>query len=206
MAEPPSPFPPGFTISTPRLRITPFDPTNPTHCAFLVQVWNTDDFINSCGNTSINTPEKAADFIRKRMLADYARNRHGIFLVSLYEGQQDTTTPIGTVSLMQGAPPGPHYLAPDVGYAILPEHSGKGLATEASKGVLEYARTELGKRDAFGFCAAGNPRSRRVLEKIGMEFRGVSALKAFGGAESAVYAWPSMSADLTVYGLTEEIK
>ena len=195
-----SPFPPGFLIPTPRLQITPFDPANQTHCAFLVKVWNTDDFINSCGHTSVDTPEKAASFIQRRKLSDYARYRHGIFLVSLRDGK-----PIGTVSLMKGTPPDPYYSAPDVGYAILPEESGKGYATEAAKGMLEYARKDLGIEGAFGFCAAEDMRSRRVLEKVGLNFRGIGDLIVFGGKRSAVYALPSME-DLTIYNLTEKLE
>lgn len=197
---PESPFPAGFAITTPRLQITPFNPANQTHCTFLVHLWNTDDFINSCGRTSVNTPEKAAWFIQERVLPDYNRNRHGLFLVSLREGK-----PIGVVSLMKGAPPGPYYLAPDVGYTILPEESGKGYATEAGKGVLEYARRDLGVEDALGFCEAEDMRSRRVLEKIGLVFRGVGDLALFGGKRSAVYALPAMK-DLMAYGVTEGLE
>jgi RimJ/RimL family protein N-acetyltransferase len=106
---------------------------------------------------------------------------------------------------MKGAPPGPHYLAPDIGYTILPEESGKGYATEAAKGLLEYAKVELDIHAAFGFCAATDMRSRRVLEKIRMEYRGVAALSVFGEKESAVYALPGMDQDLGVYNLTEDL-
>ncbi|KAJ5637599.1 hypothetical protein N7490_007478 [Penicillium lividum] len=207
MTSPKSPFPSGFTIKTPRLRIVPFDPTNETHCTFLPHLWNTDLFIRSCGRTSVLDPESASEFIRTRILADYARNKHGIFLVLL---QEDTELfppiPIGTVSLMKGAPPNRHYLAPDIGYAILPEMNGRGYATEAAKGLIEYAKMELGITDFFGFCSATHSHSRRVLERIGMAFRGIAALEVFGGKESAVYALPEMSEDLSIYGLTEEIR
>lgn len=199
-----SPFPPDFTISTPRLQITPFNPANAIHCAFLAQLWNTEDFINSCGHTSVDTPENASAFIRARILPDYTRNRHGTFLVSLRQDDKPSK-PIGTVSLMKGAPPNPYYLAPDLGYAILPEESGKGYATEAAKGLLQYAREELGIEAVFGFCAAENDRSRRVLEKVDMEFRGVGDLKVFGGKRSAVYGLPGMNNDLRIYGLTEDL-
>ncbi|KAF3385027.1 hypothetical protein F1880_002217 [Penicillium rolfsii] len=204
-AEQAHPFPPQFGISTPRLRIHPFDPDNLLHCEFLVRLWNTEDFIKSCGRTGIDTPEKAAAFIQRRVLADYARHRHGQFLVSLIDAAQGPKL-IGVVSLMKGAPPGPHYLAPDIGYTILPEESGKGYATEAAKGLLEYARVELGIHTAFGFCAAADVRSRRVLEKIGMDYRGVAALAVFGGKESAVYTLPGMDKNLGVYHLTEELR
>ena len=66
---------------------------------------------------------------------------------------------------------------------------------------MEYAQQALGIDAVFGFCSAGNKRSRRVLEKVGLEFRGVRALRVFGGEESAIYVVPGMSEDLSVYGV-----
>ncbi|CAI7572813.1 unnamed protein product [Penicillium pancosmium] len=157
------PFPPGFNISTSRLRIIPFHPANQTHAEFLVQLWNTEDFINFCGRTSISTPEKASNFIQQRVLQQYSVNKYGMFLVSLKEGENTTLSPIGTVSLMKGASPDPHFLAPDIGFAVLPEHSGKGYAAEAAKGLLEWARTDRGVEAAFGFCDPSNRRSREDI-------------------------------------------
>ncbi|KAJ5741528.1 hypothetical protein N7533_010937 [Penicillium manginii] len=91
---------------------------------------------------------------------------------------------------MKGAPPDPHYLAPDIGFAILPEHSGKGYVAEAAKGLLEWARNERGIEAVFGFCDPSNQRSQ---------------LQVFGGKKSAAYALPEVGDDLAVYGLVEPI-
>jgi RimJ/RimL family protein N-acetyltransferase len=200
-----SPFPAGFTIITPRLRIIPLDPENQDHCEFLVHLWNTDLFVKSLGLSGISDATSAKNFIRNRVLADYERNKHGLFLVLLYNEETKQTTPIGTASLMKGAPSTPHYLAPDVGYVILPEMNGRGYATEATKGLIEYAKNDLGIDDVFGFCSPKNIGSRRVLEKAGMEFRGVAELTVFGRL-SAIYALPEMNKDLSVYGVNEEIQ
>lgn len=85
---------------------------------------------------------------------------------------------IGTVSLMKGAPPD-GYTVPDIGYAILPNESGNGYATEATLGLLDYARRELGVSEVVGFCGKDDIRSRRVLEKIEMDFRGERRLMVF---------------------------
>ncbi|KAK4867863.1 hypothetical protein LT330_007522 [Penicillium expansum] len=192
-------FPPGFTIPTPRLQISPFNPTDPTHCAFLVQLWNTDDFISSCGKTGCTTPEKASSFIENKVLKIYAYYGYGIFLVS--RQTDNGLKPVGTISLMQGIPPDPHYLAPDIGFSILPEEGRKGYATEAAQALLEYANKTLGVDAVFGFCSPGNQRSRATLEKLGMEYRGLKSLKVFGEEDSAVYALPGMSEDLTIYNI-----
>ncbi|CAG7920432.1 unnamed protein product [Penicillium olsonii] len=194
---------PTFAIPSERLYISYFLPDSPEHCAFLVKLWNTEEFIKTSGRTGIDTLEKASNFLRNRVHADYARNNYGIFLVSLKPNENATlseSTPIGTVSLMKGDRPD-SYLAPDIGYAILPEETGKGYATEAAVALLEYARKELGVDSAFGFCARDDRHSARVLKKIGFEFRGERKLKVFGGKESAVYVLPAMSQDLTVYNL-----
>jgi RimJ/RimL family protein N-acetyltransferase len=122
-----------------------------------------------------------------------------MFLVSRHT--DDGVKPIGTVSLTRGIPPDPHYLAPDIGFAMLPGECRKGYATEAAKALLEYASKNLGMDAVFGFCSPANQRSRGALEKIGMEFRGVKPLKVFGGEDSAVYVLPGMSDDLSVYNL-----
>lgn len=194
---------PSFSIPTDRLHISYFQVDNPEHSDFLVRLWNTDDFIKSCGNTGLDTREKAAAFIKNRVHNDYQRNKHGQFLVSLKphpDASLEESRLIGVVSLMK--PPNAYH-APDIGYTILPEESGKGYATEASLGLLDYARRELGINDVFGFCGHDDARSARVLQKIGLQFRGNRKLRVFGGAHSAIYAWPHMSQDLTVYGIDD---
>lgn len=198
--------PPDFSISTERLHISYLQPGNQTHSAFLHHVWNTEDFIQAEGNTGLNTPEKAGEFIASKVQSDYNRNKHGQMLVSLKpfpEASLAESKPIGIVSLMKGKPPNA-YAAPDVGYTILPEESSKGYATEAAIGLINYARMELYVDGVFGFCSWKDQRSRRVLEKIGLEFRGERHLKLFGGARSAVYALPGMEQDLKVYGIDDE--
>ncbi|KAJ5281327.1 hypothetical protein N7478_006699 [Penicillium angulare] len=200
-----SPFPAGFTITTPRLRIIPLDPGNQEHCEFLVHLWGTELFTKHLGPSGINDAATAKKFISNRVLADYERNKHGLFLVLLYNEETKQTTPIGTASLMKGAPPGAHYLLPDVGFVTLPELNGKGYATEATKGLIEYATKDLGIDGVFGFTGPDNIASRRVLEKAGLEFRGIAELVVFGRL-SAIYTLPGMSQDLSVYGLSEEIQ
>ncbi|KAF7585409.1 hypothetical protein BBP40_010980 [Aspergillus hancockii] len=194
--------PPSFSIPTKRLHISYLQPRNPAHSTFLHHLWNTDDFIQAEGNTGLDTPEKAAKFIVTRVQGDYNRNKHGQMLVllkpyaraSLVESKM-----IGIVSLMKGE----RYSQPDVGYTILPEKSGKGYATEAAIGLIDYARRELGVEGVFGFCGNGDMRSRRVLEKVGLEFRGERKLKQFSRAPRAVYASPGMAEDLRVYGIDD---
>ena len=56
----------------------------------------------------------------------------------------------------------------EIGWRLAKEHWGKGLATEGALAVMEHAFGELGLKELVSFTSAGNVRSRRVMEKIGM--------------------------------------
>ena len=53
-----------------------------------------------------------------------------------------------------------------MGYAIVPEYRGRGLATEAAAAVLDWA--ERHDVDVYASVRPPNPASACVLEKIGM--------------------------------------
>lgn len=54
-------------------------------------------------------------------------------------------------------------------YAFGREHWGRGLATEAARAMLAYAREELGLRHAIATAYPQNLASLRVLRKAGMQ-------------------------------------
>lgn len=95
------------------------------------------------------------------------------------------------------------YSCPDIGYAFVPDEWGKGYAPEAAIALIDYALREFDVKGVFGFCEPDNKPSRRVLEKIGLEFRGEKILRLFDGTRSAVYALPEMDSDLSVYGMED---
>ncbi|KAJ5601863.1 Acyl-CoA N-acyltransferase [Penicillium lagena] len=195
-----------FSIPTERLHISYLEPGNLSHSAFLRHLWNTDEFIEAEGNVGLDTVEKAGEFITNKVQGDYKKRGYGQMLVSLkpYSGASlAESKSIGIVSLMKGDGENA-YTAPDVGYTILPQENGKGYATEAAIGLIAYAKREFGVEGVFGFCDQKDKRSQRVMEKIGMEYRGKRHLKVFGGAHSAVYSLPGMG-DLKDYGIEDDV-
>ncbi|KAF9630011.1 Acyl-CoA N-acyltransferase [Lasiodiplodia theobromae] len=202
---------PTFRITTPRLYLTHLLPTNPAHCAFIVTLYNTPEFIASIGGkpTSITTPDAARKMIENRFVAEHARNGYGTYLVSLKPpgatetpGEDDfaNSTPIGTVSLSRGAPPDA-YTAPDLGFAILPAHMRKGYAREAAAALLAWAERERGVDAVLGLFDPQNEASKGVFRSLGFEDRGTRTLRVFGGVEGAVWTKKGMEGDLGVYGL-----
>lgn len=60
----------------------------------------------------------------------------------------------------------------EVGFSVVPDWQGRGLATEALKKVLEYLTKNEGIPFVTAWCAAENTGSKRVLEKAGMKYAG----------------------------------
>lgn len=59
----------------------------------------------------------------------------------------------------------------EIGYAILPEAWGHGLATEAARALVQWARASRpAEQRLVGFARAHNRASRRVLERSGLAF------------------------------------
>ena len=57
----------------------------------------------------------------------------------------------------------------EVGFSVVREWQGRGIATAAVKKVLEYLTENEGISCVTAWCAAENTGSRRVLEKAGMQ-------------------------------------
>ncbi|RLV60043.1 N-acetyltransferase [Parashewanella curva] len=65
----------------------------------------------------------------------------------------------------------PAVQANDIGYRLLPEYWGKGLATEAGKACIDYAKHHLQFKEVLGDVDVQNTGSSIVLQKLGFEFQ-----------------------------------
>jgi ribosomal-protein-alanine N-acetyltransferase len=57
---------------------------------------------------------------------------------------------------------------PQLLYALLPEHTGKGIADEASRAILQYSFDTLGFSYLDASCDTPNVSSHKVATKLGM--------------------------------------
>ena len=57
----------------------------------------------------------------------------------------------------------------EVGWRFRPRFWGHGYATEAARLALDYGFNALQLKEMVSFTAAGNLRSRRVMERAGMQ-------------------------------------
>ncbi len=61
--------------------------------------------------------------------------------------------------------------AVEIGWRLLPEHWGKGYATEAANELLRHGFLDLGLRKIVSFAVPANTASTKVMERIGMRAR-----------------------------------
>ena len=127
---------------------------------FVLRLLNEPLWHRYIGDRGLRTVDDAREYLRSRLLAHYEAHGFGSYHVTLRE----TGEPVGLTGLIQRQ----GLDAPDLGYAVLEAHHGKGLATEVARATLAHARGDLGLGRVVAFIDADNVASRRVLEKVGM--------------------------------------
>jgi RimJ/RimL family protein N-acetyltransferase len=66
---------------------------------------------------------------------------------------------------------------PELGYWIGVPYWGRGYATEAARALIDHAFGELRYAQLAGRARVSNPASRRVMEKCGFQWAGVSLIR-----------------------------
>ncbi len=69
----------------------------------------------------------------------------------------------------------------ELGYNLMKAEWGKGLATEASRAMLRFAKEELGQSKMYCCHAVENIASQKVIEKLGFAYAGVDSYQSFDG-------------------------
>ena len=110
----------------------------------------------------------------------YEREGFGMWVME----RKGTGEPVGTCGLIRRET----LDDVDIGFAMLPQHRGKGLALEASKAVLEYAWRIVGLARVVAIVSPDNAKSIRLLETIGMRFEKKIRLPQ-DDVEISLYAW-----------------
>lgn len=67
---------------------------------------------------------------------------------------------------MEGAPL-------EIGWRLIPEHNGKGYATEAAKAIIAFAADQVGATYLVAVADPDNVPSQRVMQRLGMTFKAI---------------------------------
>ncbi|WP_436856602.1 GNAT family N-acetyltransferase [Citrobacter tructae] len=136
-------------LTTARLTLSPFQPTD---WSFFHALRENPDIMRFMGNLS---PEHETRLLFARRLA----SPH-TFVIR----QHNDATPLGDIGLHIS-----HQFPQeaDIGYCVIPEAQGKGIASEAVRAVCEYAFRDAGVNAVNAWVLAENHGSVRLLEKQG---------------------------------------
>lgn len=146
---------------SPRIRLETFTTAD---TAFIIRLLNTPGWIKYIGQRHVHTEDDALEYLKRVSWDLYDQNGSGLFKVVLKE----IDSPVGITSLLFR-----DYLpCPDIGYAVLPEYAGSGIATEAARLMLGYAQTALQVKNTCAITLPENSASVSVLQKLGMTPRG----------------------------------
>ncbi|QKN82207.1 GNAT family N-acetyltransferase [Scandinavium goeteborgense] len=61
----------------------------------------------------------------------------------------------------------------EIGWRLVPEHNGKGYATEAAKAIIYFAAERVGTTYLVAVADPENTPSHRVMQRLGMTYKAV---------------------------------
>ncbi len=134
--------------------------------AVAVQAWAADPEVYQFMPWGPNTMEDTARFLQSVIEARRAEPRSAFELGFV---AKDSGELVGAGGCrIQSLP----QRAGDLGYVLRRDVWGRGYATEAAAGLLEFGLRGLGLHRVWATCHVDNARSARVLERIGMQREG----------------------------------
>lgn len=146
---------------------------------FILRLVNEPSWLRFIGDRGVHSLEDARRYLADGPLRSYEKNGFGLYRIEAREGGAS----LGICGLLRRE----GLDAVDIGFALLPEHCGGGIATEAARAVLGEARA-LGLRRVLAITVAENAASIRVLQKLGMEAEGTVRLPPGSGELLQVFS------------------
>jgi RimJ/RimL family protein N-acetyltransferase len=146
-------------IETERLILTEFKDED---ADFIIRLLNSPGWLKYIGTRNIQTTEDARSYISEKLAPSYQNNGFGFYLVSTRSGNE----PVGMCGLIKRE----GLEDVDIGFALLPEHEGKGYAYEAASATMTYAKDILKLKRIAAITVPYNKASVKLLEKIGLKF------------------------------------
>ena len=109
------------------------------------------------------TQEESAESMR-HIRDHFQRRGFGLWAVDVIGGPAF----IGFIGLAVPAFDAPFTPCVELGYRLAFAHWGRGFATEGARAAIAIGFGALGLEEIVAMTAAGNERSRRVMERVGM--------------------------------------
>ena len=143
------------SYQTARLKL---DRLNPLDAEFIFQLLNTEGWLKFIGDRNIRSTEDARNYVQKTVA-----NPKIIYWV--VRSRKENLS-LGMISFIKRDYLDDH----DIGFAFLPEFSGKGYALEAARMVLDDLLDDPNHHIILATTMMENRNSIRLLEKLGFHF------------------------------------
>lgn len=137
-------------------------PTGMGDAACYLQLVNSPKWLRYIGDRQIRTEEEARQHIRERMEPQFHSYGYGNYTLLLKPGGDA----VGVCGLYKRE----GLEAVDIGFALLPEWEGRGLAREAARAVMDAGFRKFRLPLICAITTPDNAGSRRILESLGMSF------------------------------------
>jgi RimJ/RimL family protein N-acetyltransferase len=150
---------PGWQLETARLRLRRVSLDD---ADLMLAIWNDPAFIRNVGDRRIRSIAEAHKEMQAGALRLYAKHGYGPYAMVLRtDGER-----IGICGLFKRD----NLEYPDIGFAVMPEHCGRGYAEESARAVVAHASDDLGLDKLAAIVSPGNTASIRLIEKLGLVF------------------------------------
>lgn len=134
---------------------------------FMLSIWNDPAFMRNVADRGIRTIEEAEAALKDGAFKLYEQHGYGPYCIS----RKNDGTLVGICGLFRRE----NLDNPDIGFAVLPEYCGLGLAGEAAAAVVAHARDDLGIEYLTAIVSPENIASVALIEKLGLHFnRGIT--------------------------------
>ncbi len=130
--------------------------------AFIIRLVNSPGWLQYIGNKQIYDTVSALAYIRNGPQKSYAVNGFGLYLAET----RNSNEPIGMCGIIKRD----GLENADIGFALLPEYTGKGYALEMAQATLLFANNRLGLKKITAITTQDNQSSISLLGKLGFHF------------------------------------
>lgn len=129
---------------------------------FMLALLNSPGWLQYIGDRGVHTLEDARNYILNGAMASYEKNGFGPYVVRL----KNDKTPLGVCGLFKRE----SLEDVDLGFAFLPEFTGRGYGYEAASAVIGYADAAWGLKRLVAITVPYNKASIQLLKKLGFQF------------------------------------
>jgi RimJ/RimL family protein N-acetyltransferase len=138
------------------------------------------EIIRYAQNTPVASLDEARAMMHTVTFHDYAKHGYGRFACVWKE--------TGEVIGFSGLKYVPEISDTELGYRFMPEYWGRGLATEAGRASIEFARRDLGLQRLVALVHPDNVASAGVVTKLGFAVEKQLRFSGLTGVDVNVFA------------------